>query len=100
MEVLFDVAIGWPGDASNYNEDKRLLQRACKTRWLSSKATVRARCEILGIWAALKQPSENKNDEMCVVLLRLMKKNQHAAFFVNVGTSPDRTEQSFSGGMF
>ena len=59
-----------------------------------------ARSEIVAIWPALKQPSENKNDEMCVVLLRLMKKNQHAAFFVNVGTSPDRTEQSFSGGMF
>jgi len=29
--------------------------------------------EILSIWAALKQLSENKNDETCVVLLRLMK---------------------------
>ena len=51
----------------------RQLQRACKTRWLSSEATVRAWSEILGSWAALKQLSENNNDEMCVVLLRLMK---------------------------
>jgi len=49
------------------------LQRACKPRWLSSEATVRARSEILAIWAALKQLSENKNDAMCLVLLRLMK---------------------------
>jgi len=47
------------------------LQRACKTTWLSSEATLRARCEILGIRAALKQLSENKNDAMCVVLLQL-----------------------------
>jgi len=51
----------------------RQLQRACKTTWLSSEATIRARCEILGIRAALKQLSENKNDAMCVVWLRLMK---------------------------
>ena len=34
---------------------------------------MRARSEILAIWAALKQLSENINDAMCVVLLRLMK---------------------------
>jgi len=28
MEVFFDVAISWPGDASNYNEDKRLAVAA------------------------------------------------------------------------
>ena len=70
MEVLycFTVAIGLPGDVSDYNEDKgRQLQRAYKTRWLSSEAAVRARSEILTIWAALKQLSENKNDAMCVV---------------------------------
>jgi len=38
------------------------LQRTCKTRWLSSEATVRAWSEIL-----------QKNDAMCVVLLRLIK---------------------------
>jgi len=36
----------------------RQLQRACKTRWLSSEATVRGRSEILAIWAALKQLSK------------------------------------------
>jgi len=39
----------------------RQLQRTCKTMWLSSEATVRARSEIL---AALGQLSENKNDAM------------------------------------
>jgi len=34
---------------------------------------VRIRSEILAIWAALKQLSEDKSDAMCVVLLRLMK---------------------------
>jgi len=48
------------------------LQCACKTGWLSSEATVRARSEILAIWAALKQLSE-KNDAVCVVLVRLTK---------------------------
>jgi len=28
VEGFFDVAIGWPGDASNYNEDKRLAVAA------------------------------------------------------------------------
>ena len=51
----------------------RQLQRACRTRWLSSEATVRARSGILGIGAALKHQSENKNHAMCFVLLRLMK---------------------------
>jgi len=79
MEVFysFTVAIGLPGDASDYNEDKRLavadLQRACKISWLSSEATMRTRSEILTIWAALKQLSEDKNDAMYVVLLRLIK---------------------------
>ena len=54
----------------------RQLQRAFKTRWLSSEAAVRARSEILAIWGALKQLSEHKNDAMCVVLLRLIKTNK------------------------
>jgi len=41
-------------------------------RLLSSEATVRARSESLSILAALKQLSENINDAMCVVLLRLL----------------------------
>jgi len=44
----------------------RQLQCACKTRWLSRVATVRARSEILAFWAALNQLSENKNDAMWV----------------------------------
>jgi len=51
----------------------RQLQRACKTRWLSSEATVGAMSEILAIWAALKQLSGNENDAMCVVSPRLIK---------------------------
>jgi len=104
IEVLFyfTVTITLPNDASDYCAMKtkgRQLQRACKTRWLSSEPTG---SEILGIWAPLKQLSENKNDAMCIVLLRLMKtKNLNMAFsFVDVATSPGRTEQSFSGGMF
>jgi len=57
----------------------RQLQRACKTTWLSSEATVRARSEILAIWAALKQLSENKNDALWVLLMRLMKKTNCCA---------------------
>ena len=49
------------------------LQRACKARWLSSEATLRAWIAVLGLWVALKQLSQNKNDAMCVVLLRLIK---------------------------
>jgi len=51
----------------------RQLQRACETSWLSSEATMRAWGKFLAIWAALKQLSENKNDAMCVVSLRLME---------------------------
>jgi len=65
----FTVAIGLLGDASDYNEDKR---SAVAARMQGSEATVRAMSEILGIWAALKQLSENENDAMCVVLLRLI----------------------------
>ena len=76
MEVFycFTVAIGLTRDASNYctRTTGRQLQRAFKTRWLSSEAAVRIRSEILAIWAVLKL-SEDKNDAMCVVLLRLMK---------------------------
>jgi len=105
IEVLscFTVTISLPNDASDnctMKTEGRQLQRACKTRWLWSEAT---KSEILGVWAALKHMSENKNDTMCIVLLRLMKtKNLNMALsFVNVATSPGRTaEQSFSGGMF
>jgi len=44
---------------------------------------VRANSEILAIWAALKQLSENKNDAMCVLLLRLMKKNRTVVLLCN-----------------
>jgi len=57
------------------------------------------RSEIL---AALKQLSENKNEAMRVVLLRLMKAKISTWYFrfVNIAASPDRTELSFSGRMF
>jgi len=63
---------------------------------------VRIRSEILVIWAALKQLSEEKNDAMCVFLMRLMKKKISTCCFpfVNIGTSPDRTEQNFPDGIF
>ena len=72
------VSIGLPGDASDQTtmktKDWQLQwQRACKTGWLSSEATVRARIEILAFWVALKQLSGNKNDATCVVLLGLKK---------------------------
>jgi len=41
----------------------------------------------LGVWAALKQLSENKNDAICVVLLRLMKTKFHRGAFL-LSTSP------------
>jgi len=45
MEVCFDVAIGWPGDASNYNEDKRLavavrVQNMVVVEWGNSECLV------------------------------------------------------------
>ena len=63
---------------------------------------MRARNEILGIWATLRQLSGNKNDVVCGVLLRLIKtKFSTRCFpFANVATSTGRTEQSLSGGMF
>ena len=66
------------------------------------EATVRARNEILAIWAALKQLSETINDAIRVVLLRLTNpKILTGCFrFLTIGTSPDKTEQSYSGGMF
>ena len=99
----FTAAIGLPVDASNYNEDKMSAVAArMQTRWLSSEATVRARSEILVIWAALKQLSENENDAMDVVLVRLMKTKIATYCFTsaNIVTSPNKTEQRFSGGMF
>jgi len=77
----------------------RQLQRACEARWLSSEAILIARSEILGIWATLKQLSENKNDAyVCCFTATYEKKTFNMV--VNVATSPGRTEQRFSGGMF
>jgi len=53
----------------------------------------------LGIWATLKQLSENKNDAyVCCFTATYEKKTFNMV--VNVATSPGRTEQRFSGGMF
>jgi len=64
---------------------------------------VRARSEILAIWAVLKQLSENKNDAICV-LLRLMKTKISACCFpsVNTGLAPHLTKLSkvFEAGCF
>jgi len=76
LEVLycFTDAIGLPGAASGCNEGKRSAVVArMQKRWLSSEATVRATSALWTIWAALKQLSENKNDAIAAVLLRLMK---------------------------
>jgi len=73
MEVFYcvTIAIGLPGDASDHNEDKKV--GSCSAHAKQGGCRVRARSEILAMWAALKQLSENKNDAMCVVLLRLTK---------------------------
>jgi len=80
----------------------RQLQRACKTRWLSSEATVRARSEILDFWAAVKQLSGNKMMQRALFYCDLSNQNISTWYFpfVNIDTSPDRTEQSYSGGVF
>jgi len=61
------------------------LQRACKARWLSSELTVRAKCEILAIWAALKQMSENQNDGnvRCFTAIYENKKFQRGTFLLS-----------------
>jgi len=70
MFYCFTLAIGLPGAALDYNEDKRsAVATRVQKRLLSREATVRAWSEILAIWAALKQLSENNNDAMCVVEL-------------------------------
>jgi len=71
----------------------RQLQRACKTKYLSSEGTVRARSEILTLWAALKQLSENINDEG-IVLLRLVKKKISYGTFLLPKLAPHLTELS------
>jgi len=76
MEVFycFTVAIGLPGGVSDCNDGKMSvvaarMQNKVVVEWGNNET----RSEILTIWAALKQMSENKNDAMCVVLLRLLK---------------------------
>jgi len=53
MEVLycFTIAIGLPGDASDYTMKTkgRQLQRVCKTRRLLRETTVRAKSDILRV---------------------------------------------------
>jgi len=55
----------------------------------------------LGYLAVLKALSETTHDVVCIVLLRLVKtKNFIMVPLVNIASSPYRSEQSFSGGMF
>ena len=90
MEVLysFTVAIGLPGDATDYNEDKRPAVAGCSAHakqggWVLSEATVRAKSEILGIWAALKQLS--KKMKQCALFYCDFENNkfQHGAFLLS-----------------
>ena len=108
MEVFycFTVAIGLPGDASDYCRTKkdRQLQRACKQRWLSSEATVRATVEVR-FWLFGRHWSSCWKVKMmqCALFHWDLKKQKFSNWFfpsVNTATSPDRTEQSFSSGMF
>ena len=71
----------------------RQLHRACKTRWLSTEAAVRARSEISTIRATLKQLSANTNDAMCAVLMRL-KNTMSTWCFRFVVLAPCLTELS------
>jgi len=102
----FTDAIGFlaSGNASTTMKTKgRRLQRACKSRWLSNEAAVRAaRSAILRIRAARKQLSGAKNVAVCIGFLRLVTtKNFIMSYtFANIATLPDRTERSVSGRMF
>ena len=78
VAYCFTVSIGLPGDASDHTTMKTKVRQlqwqcACNTGWLSSEASVRARSEMLAVWAALKQLAGNENDATCVVLLGLVK---------------------------
>ena len=94
MEVLYclTVTISFPGDASDCNLDKRLTIAAYAKQGF---CRVRARCKILAIWAAVKQLSENENDAMCVVLLRILKtKNFNMVLSFLSTLPPHQTELS------
>ena len=100
MLYCFTVVIGLSGDASDYNEDKRSER---KTRSLSIEVTMRARSEILAIWVALKQMSENQNDGnlRCFAAIYENKKFQHSTFLLST-LAPHLTELSkvFQAGCF
>jgi len=80
----------------------RQLQRACKTRWLSSESTVRARSGILAIWPHWSSCWKIKMMQCALFYCDVWKQkiSTWCFPFVNIGTSPDRTEQSLSGGIF
>jgi len=103
-EVLycFTIAIGLPGDALDYNDDKRSAVAArMQTRWLSCEAIVRtnsARSEILAIWATLKLLSSQKIKMMqyimcCFTATCKNKKFQQGAFLLST-LAPHLTELS------
>jgi len=78
----------------------RHLQRVCQTRWLSSETTVRARSEILTIWAALKQMSENKNDGNVRYFTATYENKKCSTWcfpFSNIGTSGVLREYGVDG---
>jgi len=62
--------------ACSYTYDKTTIRTkvgSCSAHAKQGRLSSEGRGEILAIWAALKQLSENKNDVIFVVLLRLMK---------------------------
>ena len=106
LEVLycFTVVISLPGDASNYNKDKRSpvagrIQNKVVGR-VRQKWELRVRFRLFGPhWSSSQKIKMNQ----CALLhcgLRKQKISTCCFPSVNIGTSPDRTVQRFSGGMF
>jgi len=72
----------------------RQLQRACKTRWLSSEATVRARSGILAIWPHWSSCWKIKMMQCALFYCDVWKqKFQHGAFLLST-LVPHLTELS------
>ena len=80
----------------------RQLQRACKTTCLQSKVTVRASSAVLAIWVAWSSCQKIKMMQCALFYCDLSKQKMSTSYlrFVNIATSPDRTEQIFPAGCF
>ena len=102
LQKLFNAIIGLPGDASDYNEDKR------------SAVAARMQNKVLVEWGNSESKEWDFDSLGCIeAVVRKYKWWRHCFIttcekknflwyfpFAKVGTSPDGTEQSFSGGMF